>query len=357
MAGASLNREYTVVGDTIELDITIKDDTDFVKDADSNPSYIIYTPQLSVFHTGVSQKVDTGYYIASVKIPKDAEVSDNWKIAWTYSLKGKRLDFEELFQVKSDVETDQSLSVSIDDHTLTRIKAIIGSPFIDEELTLNDEQIKSYCLIPAFEVFFSKFPLYQIDQFSIVGEGSWDFPTDNTFGVLDCRTVNKVEGQTTGGGSNFWSLYVHSRTFGKNTWNRSSYGTGYNYNGLNDQWDMKLQALETMNNRLGTFKYRVDYENRKLIAYSSINCMLAIKWAKYSYNIKNVKFTLRPFYIKLAQWYLLSHLVDTASLATEDENTTSRIDVDKLQTKADKLKEDIDKMIETYPDVILLRAG
>jgi hypothetical protein len=339
------------------LDITVKDELNFVVDADTSPSYIIYTPQLTTFHTGVSQRIDTGYYIASVKIPKDAEVSDNWKISWTYNIKGVRYDFEELFQIKSDTETDQSLAVSIDEHTLTRIKAIIGSPFIDEDLTLTDEQIKSYCLIPAFEVFFSKFPLTQIDQLSIVGEGSYDFPTDNTFGVLDCRTVNKVEGQTTAGGNNFWSLYVHNRTFANNSWNRSSYGTGYNFNGLSDQWDLKLQSLESMNNRLSTFKYRIDYENRKLIAYSSINCMIAIKWAKYSYNIKNVKFTLRAFFIKLAQWYLLSHLVDTASLATEDENTTSKIDVEKLQVKADKLKEDIDKFIEAYPDVILLRAG
>lgn len=357
MSGAPLNKEAITVGDSIEIDLETRDQFNELKDSDALPTYEVFTPQLSKFTFGVGQKIDEGYYIAMFKIPKDQEVSDKWKITWSYSVRGESKTFEEFFEVLSDTATDQSLSVSIDDNTLTRIKGIIGAPFIDEELTLSDEQIKQYCLIPAFEVFFSKFPIQEIEQYNVSGESYYDFPSDNTFGVLQCSVVNKVEGNSSSAGSNFWNLFVFNKTFAKNGWSRTGYGTNNNFNGLSDQWDMKLQYLETVNNRLGTFKYNVDYNDRRLFVYSSISGQVMVKWAKYSYNIKNVKFSLRNFYIKLAQWYLLSHLVDTAELSTEDENTTSKIDTDKLRTKADKMKTEIDEFMNTYPDIIVLRAS
>jgi hypothetical protein len=61
---------------------------------------------------------------------------------------------------------------------------------------------------------------------------------------------------------------------------------------------MRRQYFDSNQNRLNTFKYKVDHTHRKLLTYSSLAAMLEVNWATYSYNIQNIKFTLKETFIK-----------------------------------------------------------
>jgi hypothetical protein len=358
MDTTNFNRKSTRIVESIDLTLEVRDSFNELADSETDPSYKVYSPDLSLYAKGVGNSVSTGIYNTSaIPIKLNATVSNDWKIVWEYTINGVDKILEEYFIVNPENSSNLSLSISIEDNIFARIKSVIGYPYISESLTLDDEQIKEICLIPAFQVYCSKFPIEEIKQYAIAGELALEFPTTTTFGVKDCRVINKIAGNSQFGSSNFWQLLAYKQIQGQGKpWNRSGYSTPYNFNGVSDLWDMRRQYFDSNQNRLNTFKYKVDYNNRKLLTYSSLSAMLEVNWASYSYNTQNIKFTLRETFIKLAQYYLLMHFVDVGSLFTPDENTTNRLDVDKLKARADALYEEVKTKFENYPTIILLRG-
>lgn len=358
MDTTNFNRKSTRLGESIDLTLEVRDSFNELKDSEVDPTYKVYSPDLSLYAKGIGNSVSTGIYNTSaISIKLNATVSSDWKIVWEYRIDGVDKILEEYFIVNPENSSSLSLSVSIEDNIFARIKSVIGYPYISESLTLDDDQIKEICLVPAFQVYCSKFPIEEIKQYPIAGELALEFPTSTTFGVKDCRVINKIAGNSQYGASNFWQLLAYKQIQGQGKpWNRSGYSTPYNFNGVSDLWDMRRQYFDTNQNRLNTFKYKVDYTNRKLLTYSSLSAMLEVNWASYSYNTQNIKFTLRETFIKLAQYYLLMHFVDVGSLFTPDENTTNRLDVDKLKARADALYEEVKTKFENYPTIVLLRG-
>jgi hypothetical protein len=358
MDTTNFNRKSIKVGESIDLTLEIRNNLDSLVNSQNEPTYKVYSPDLTLYAKGSGNLVSTGLYNTSpLLITPQSQVSSDWKIVWEYRVDNIDKMLEEYFVVTPENSSNLSLSVSIDSNTFARIKAIIGYPYISDSLTIDDEQIKEICLIPAFQVYYSKFPIENIEQYAIAGELSLDFPTSNTFGVKDCRVINKIAGNSQFGASNFWQLLAYKQIQGQGKpWNRSGYSTPYNFNGISDLWDMRRQYFDSNQNRLNTFKYKVDHTNRKLLSYSSLAAMLEVNWATYSYNIQNIKFTLKETFIKLAQYYLLMHFVDVGSLFTPDENTTNRLDVDKLKTRADALYEEVKTKFNEYPTIVLLRG-
>jgi hypothetical protein len=118
---------------------------------------------------------------------------------------------------------------------------------------------------------------------------------------------------------------------------------------------MAKAVYDTYSN-LGTYKIKIDYPNRKIIAYCSFAAFLNFTWAKYSLNFKDVRFERINDVINLARMNLLYLVADFAALY-EDSQIDRRINADALRTKAEFIYNEVLKEgWRQIPDVVLLRG-
>jgi hypothetical protein len=243
--------------------------------------------------------------------------------------------------------------VSIDSQWLNLIKSVLAYPNVDE-LLLTDDQIKDYAIYPSLQKYFKKFPIVIEQSQSIIGETNIDFPDDYTYGVVDARIVDV--GLIGGVGGSFWDVvafqsynnsYIASKTSG-------AYGKkGYNPSGLIYQRDVQRQTLKSQQNLYTTLKTRVDYANKRLIAYSSITGTLNISWAKYSDDFDDVQYEYRMDVIKLAQAELMLHLANSAAILV-DSALDVTINVDHLKQSATDMFAEVKEDWDQIPTIILL---
>jgi hypothetical protein len=159
MDTTNFNRKSVRVGESIDLTLEIKNTLDNLVNSEIEPSYKVYSPDLSMYAKGSGNLVSVGLYNTSpISITPQSQVSNDWKIVWEYRVDGIEKMLEEYFIVTPENSSDLSLSVSIEDNIFARIKSVIGYPYISDSLTIDDDQIKEICLVPAFQVYFSKFP-------------------------------------------------------------------------------------------------------------------------------------------------------------------------------------------------------
>jgi hypothetical protein len=221
---------------------------------------------------------------------------------------------------------------------------------------LSNEQIKEYAVWPAMQRYFRKFPIITEATQSINGEAYINFPNAYTFGVVDARIVDI--GLVGGVGGSFWDVlafqsynnsYIASKTSG-------AYGKkGYNPSGLIYQRDVQRQTLKSQQNMYTTLKTRVDYSNRRLIAYSSITGTLNIAWASYSNDFSDVKYEYLDDVIKLSQAELMLHLANTSAILT-DSALEVNINIDYLNSNAKEIISEITEKWNSIQDILLLHA-
>jgi len=354
MSGRPRNMDYTTQGGTITLDAYFYDFSGgILQDPDTTPTYIIKDPGGIIMASGEGTKISTGYYTASYTTSKDAEISDYWKIEWNATINGSVVeDAWEYFRVVTAGSIYMG-TVIIDTDTINLIKKRIAYPAADE-IILSDEEIKTYIVRQALDDYFVKFPLRSEATYSINGEIVLDFPDTITFGVLDVRIVGKGYTSITAG--SFWDLVSYQSVGGVSMSRSAMYGSrirGYNPNSLRQMRFMNQLANDTLVNQ-GTYKYRIDIENRKLYAYSSMNATLNVIWAKRSLDFNNVKFQHKWDVIKLAQGYLMQHIADIAGIVSDSAQEIS-INVDMLKEEAKEQIQSIKEKWMEYPDVVLLR--
>jgi hypothetical protein len=357
LSGQPINKEFGEVGGQFFIDLEVRDSGNALVNADSLPTYSIYTPNLTLHTQGTAVQISIGYYEAQFALGFNEEVSDNWKIIWSWTQASVQNSFQEFFIAKPEGGSTFGGVVSIADNWLAQIKSVLGYP-VTGNILLEDDQIKELCVFPALQQYSIKFPQEHTDQYPISGNLEVPFPNDATFGTLDSRVINKIAGQTPQSGSNFFQLYLFNQTRyngGRSPWNVKGYGTRYNFNNLQEQQFMQNQLNDTINNQYGTFKSKVDYQNRKVIAYSSIGAILQITWASYSFNFNSVKFSYTRDVIKLAQGYLLLHLADIGSLM-EDSEQTIKLNAEALKTRGSDLITEVTTRWIAVPSVVILRG-
>lgn len=278
----------------------------------------------------------------------------SYLIKFIYFINNNRYEKEDTLEIvphlkSSPVKEDE---IIIDEKHLDLIKQVIGKPFLDE-FGISDADIKKYAVYPALLEYFRKFPITVEDQVAVSNATEIPFPDDFTYGVLDARIVGKGETYTS---SSFWDI-IRFQTLYPSLVPKSIgvYGSKFNFNQLN-QLNLMAKAVYDTYGNLGTYKIKIDYPNRKIIAYCSFAAFLNFTWAKYSLNFKDVRFERINDVINLARMNLLYLLVDFAALY-EDSQIDRRINADALRTKAEFIYNEVLKEgWRQIPDVVLLRG-
>jgi hypothetical protein len=355
MAGQAKNQESAPQGGTIVLDITVySGGSPLPVNADVLPTYTIRTPSGDVAATGTATQVSTGVYHATYNIPLTAQVSNKWKIEWLVILNSQVIpNAYEFFSVVpfGSVSFSSALPI-ISDDWMEQIKKVMAFPAVPNVL-LTDDEIKIFCVKEALHHYFKKFPLTSDTQVTISQELILDFPDSYTFGVLDCRVVNKGFAQNRT--SSFWDIYKYNRFYGGA--GRSSYrgiSSKYNFNGMIQSIKADEQVMRTWQNE-ASISYYVDNENRQIRIFSNISAEVSIQWAKWSLNFNDVRYVFKYDVVKLAQSLLLRHLADTGGIVS-DSSIDKSINIDALNNRADALWTEVKEKWEQYPDVIIMRA-
>lgn len=226
------------------------------------------------------------------------------------------------------------MAIQIDDKYLDQIKVALGYPDATE-LHLTDDQIKTICVEPALRDYFGKFPIKDIYQAEIRDELIVPFPDDYTFGVMNAKVTDV--GMLGGTGSQFWEVVFFNQYSGATSLKNASgaYGIkGYNPNGALQTRDLTRQASKSYQNQWNTVKFRIDNQNKKLYAYSTISGTLNMTWAKYSDNFSDVKFSYINDVINLCQANLIESFLNLNDMIS-DTSLETTINADALKDRMD----------------------
>lgn len=248
------------------------------------------------------------------------------------------------------------MAITITPEWLGIIKSCLGFPNVSN-LLLEDDDIGAYAIFPALQKYFKKFPIKTEETQNINGEVFINFPDVYTFGIIDARVVDV--GLIGGTGGSYWDVLAFQLTGGSAALKKSSgaYGIkGYNPSGLIYQREMQRQSFKSYQNQYMTIKYRVDYPNRRLIAYSSTSGILNITWAKYSNDFDDVAFERKDDVVKLSQAYLMQHLANSAAILVNASLEVS-INTDYLLSRAQELFTEVKETWDSIPDVTLVHSA
>lgn len=242
--------------------------------------------------------------------------------------------------------------VTITEYWLSMIKKAIAYPAIDE-VVLQDDEIKSYCIYPALRDYFSKFPLRDTQEYTLTSSSEVEiaFPDTNTFGVLDVRVVGKE--MISGQGSSFWDIAYYN-TMGMSHLRGGSYNIPkYNPNFRKQAVYLQKMAISSLSNE-ATTHVRVEEENKKVYIYHNGTGKANIKWAKFSSDFDNVRFVYKNDVVKLAQAYLKLHISEIAGLLHSNLEIT--IDSDTLRSEGKEMKQEVMDRWVQIPDPMMLRS-
>lgn len=324
-------------------------------DPDILPTFAIYDANNAIVFTGEASKTTTGIFSATYFVEMDA-ILGFWKFVWTASIGGAPvLNNIEVFEVLVAQDKPVTQQLVVQDQWMRQIKSVIAFPGIEQNIFLNDEKIREFCVWPAMYEYFKKFPIKQRIQDPINQTYIKVFPDNLTFGVTDLRVVGKIDGSGTTS-STFWDI-VRFNAFSNSFYYRNpgNYGSKYNFEGLKQTGMMQKHVADSISN-MATFKYYVNYEERQLEVYASTPGQVFIEWAKYSLDFNAIKWQRIQEVIQLSQSYLLFYIADSGSLI-RDSNQNKELNIDAIRERAQSLR---DAVLTNYwymiPDVILLRA-
>lgn len=187
--------------------------------------------------------------------------------------------------------------MTISDQDYYEILAEIGYPIIQpEDLEFTKEQIEDYFIYPALREYFVWFPKTSLQSVYVSSEFSVDFPDEETYGVVDARINTSItgDGRTS-------SPFVNALYFKKTTTSGfKMYGTDNDY-GVTEAKYLERAYNKAASNYMRVKRLDVDYANKKLDGYTTVNGELLITWAKASSNFNDVPFTRKTDVIELAK--------------------------------------------------------
>lgn len=249
--------------------------------------------------------------------------------------------------------------LQINDNHLALIKSVLAYPVV-QNVQLSDDEVKLYAISPAMYHYFLKFPIPVYEQtVQETNEMEISFPDDDTIGVLDVRTVGKTGfGQRQGNSSDFWQVVRFNQQFTGNRLRSLNYrgNNMFNPNGLRYNFIAERQMIDAMTNNLETFRHIVNYSKKSISVYSSVVAQLLIVWAKTSNNFNDIKPTQLLNVIKLSQAYLLRHLSYLGSMLN-DNTSEKQINIDALNTNAERLETEVYDLWREFPDIVTLRVS
>lgn len=350
-----------VLGQKASFEANFYDDKNNVVSPDSNPSYTIISPLGEILEQGVSSKISKGIYRAEWTIPGGIDVG-NYFIKWIPMFGGTPMEgLQEQFSVTlPKVSLERKINdydIIIPQIELELIKSILAYPCADE-LLLTDTQVKRLIVYRAMRDYFVKFPILQRYQQPMNNYLEVPFPDQFVYGITECRAMGKLFQSTGAVGSSFWQLVLLNKGMGFQGNSFNSYGSnmrGYNPNGLRQETRSYKYVLDTYSND-GTFNYNINKTKKVIEINATLQCEVAITWARWSNNFNDIDYERRNEVIELAQGYLLQHFAQTIGL-TDDGNTEQTINAVEASSKSETLINGVREKWNNMSDIVVMRIS
>lgn len=183
---------------------------------------------------------------------------------------------------------------------MNQIFGYLGYPIVTEDdLEASIDFIKEVCIWPAFHQYFTYFPLENHEYHTVSTEFSFDFPNENTFGVLDSRLHPGFGFHGSSHSSNPFVAEKYTRVDNQFGYSPGLYGTRNDY-GHNDVYPILRAAKKARRSNRKRFRVNVDERNRKVTGYTNMHGQLEITWAEYSTDWEDVRFVHQNDVISLS---------------------------------------------------------
>ena len=244
------------------------------------------------------------------------------------------------------------MALVITDEIFKEILTEVGIPILDvTDLELTKNQIKNLLIWPAVREFFKWFPLQSITDHNVSTSFSIDFPTSETYTVVDARlNVGGYQGVGITGNPLLNEFFIR-RSYGG--YYGGVYGTRNNY-GFYTARLAERTLSESVINYDKAFNIRIDEANSKVLGYTNVAGKLFITWGEYSEDFSNVHYTHIDEVIKLARVNILRYL---GMLRNQDaSDLPNELDGDDFISRADKLEDEIITGWKKHSKVIILRG-
>lgn len=188
------------------------------------------------------------------------------------------------------------MEISISDSNYYEILVEVGYPVVKEsELEYTRQQIEDFFIFPAMREYFSWFPKIETQVAHVSSSFSFDFPDDNTYGIIDARINTAIagNGKTT-------SPFMNSLLFSQDFSGSRMYGTQNDY-GVTEAKYMERSYRKSATNYVKAQRINVDSQLKKLTGYSNVVGEMTIKWAKYSTSFDDIPFKRKTEVINLSK--------------------------------------------------------
>lgn len=214
-----------------------------------------------------------------------------------------------------------NINLIISDNYIHEILSSIGYPIIKlEDLAELDEtakngvadpdkvikNLKELILWPSVREFFKWFPIPYMQEFAAEDSFTLDFPTPETFTVLDVR-LNTAGFGVRDSVNPFVNNSVYRAVNNTSSYGGGMWGTPYDYDmrqaRLYDR--MERQSLIDTNKAV---RFDIDEQNRQITGFSNIMGKLVITWGLYSEDFSKIPLNRIDEVIMLSKANLLDHL-------------------------------------------------
>jgi len=228
-------------------------------------------------------------------------------------------------------------TITISSENLNEIMTEVGFPILafDDDFPYTEEQVKQSAIWPAMKDYFRYWPKNNPQEYSVSGNFSFDFPTIETFNIVDAR----LNTNTPNAGQHTNDPLINMMNI-TNLGSTSSgmYGTRYNYD-MTTAYYSRRAELNAMKNSQSAFRIYVNHNDRKVEGYANNSGRITIIWAEYGFDYDSIPFTMIDDVKKLAQSYLMRMMGNFFSMQSSD--TINEIDGGFLIDRSDEIREQI----------------
>lgn len=200
----------------------------------------------------------------------------------------------------------------------------MGYPAVPLELLEFDEEtIKDTFIQEALDYYFSRFPRRDTQSWNVASDFEFDFPDEQTFGVVDARVNKMAYGSTTKSASVFQNELLYKQGYSSQ---QPASLSPNSFKGLSPS-----EAITRINERQvtasnialrGSQRINVKVEDGKVSGYVNTNGELLISWAKSSDNFSHVPNKDRQYVLWLAQSIILKRF----AMLRDQANTGQGVD-------------------------------
>jgi len=244
-------------------------------------------------------------------------------------------------------------NITIADSYIEEILSIAGYPILtldDSDFELTEAQIKSLVVLPTLREFYRWFPIPTIDEYSISGSFSIDFPTSDTFQVIDAR-LNTVGNFTTNLNGN---AFINARNYKKTCgWGPNLYNTGNSY-GMENAYILGSATRQSFVDRSKAFKVTPNLTTRKLEGYTNTSGKMSVTWGAFNNDFGVIPFNRLEHVIKLSQSKLLEVLIQIR--ANTNNDLPNAWNVDFYEDKRESLREEVINKWQKESKIVVIKG-